>query len=65
MTPALSADQWDLAWQLFQAAAELPATERHSFLHTSTNDPEVIRQVLELLENSGEDSAPEVSVLRS
>ena len=63
VTSALTGEQWDLAWQLFQAAADLPPAERRSYLQTASNDRLVIQQVMALLEDSDEN--PHVPLQRS
>lgn len=65
MIPSMSPDQWDVAWQLFYAAAELPPNERRSFLDTASNDPVVVLQVLALLDDSDKEADPPQAVTRS
>ncbi|MBL8211390.1 MAG: PD40 domain-containing protein [Bryobacterales bacterium] len=58
MTPALSPEQWNLAWQLFQSASDLPPGQRHAFLTAATDDDAVVQQVLALLEDADSNDAP-------
>ncbi len=52
MVRGLSEEQWRSVLELSQTAAELPSHERLAFLQSSGSNPEVIEEVLALLEES-------------
>ena len=45
-------EQWRLAWEVYGAAAELDGAERQSFLTSRTAEPEVLAEVLSMLEEA-------------
>src|SRR5215469_12152035 len=44
-------EKWKCAYELFERAVKLPASERFAFVESATSDPEVLRLALELIEN--------------
>ena len=52
----LEDEKWKGAYALLERAMELPAAERYAFSRQSTEDPDVLQLVLELLE--GQNEAP-------
>jgi eukaryotic-like serine/threonine-protein kinase len=50
-------EKWKSAYALFERAMELPAGERLAFSQWCTEDPDVLRLVLELLESEPSDGA--------
>ena len=48
--------QWQCAWEIYQAASELPDEERRSYLASISADPEVFEQVISLLEEPAQGS---------
>jgi eukaryotic-like serine/threonine-protein kinase len=53
----LADEKWKRAYALFERALELPAGERLAFSQRASQDPEVLRLVLELLESEPPDDA--------
>ena len=47
----LKHERWKSAYEWFERAMELPAGERLAFSQQAIQDPEVLRLVLDLLEN--------------
>ena len=47
----LEKERWKSAYAWFERAMELPAGERSAFSQQAIQDPEVLRLVLDLLEN--------------
>jgi eukaryotic-like serine/threonine-protein kinase len=45
-------EQWREAWDIFEAAGQLPAHQRRTFLEESSADPEIVRNVRTMLEDA-------------
>jgi serine/threonine protein kinase len=54
----MTGEKWQSAWQIYSAVREMPLSERQSFFDSASSDPEIISEVLLLLEQS-ERHAPE------
>ena len=54
-TDSLSDDRWSEVRRLFEAASALPAQRREEFLRRETDDEDLRREVIELLEDAGGD----------
>jgi len=59
----MNSEQWQMAWQLFNAARELPAGEQRAFVESASTDPEIAQRVFEELdalrnEEDAEDPEP-------
>ena len=52
-------EQWKCAYELFERALALPASDRLIFTQCSTNDPEVLRVALELIGDTREEDSEE------
>jgi eukaryotic-like serine/threonine-protein kinase len=50
--PAMTGEQWQTAWRIFNTARQFPVAEHRPFVESETDDPEVARRVFELLESS-------------
>ena len=56
-------NQWVLAWKLFQAASDLPPDGSRAFIESHTSDPEIIEQVVAML--NGEPALEDAGVRMS
>ena len=52
--------QWQRAWEIYRASEELPPAEQRSYVASASADPEVIEQVILLLEDPDQEPAPNV-----
>ena len=52
-------EKWKCAYELFERAVKLPASQRFAFVESATSDPEVLRLALELIENTGDEEPEE------
>ncbi|MBV8552628.1 MAG: serine/threonine-protein kinase [Acidobacteriaceae bacterium] len=52
-------EKWKCAYELFERALELPASERLIFTQSATSDPEVLRLALELIEDTQDEDSEE------
>ena len=48
----MTADKWRIAWRIYSTAREMALPQRRSFLDSATTDPEILDEVLLLLERS-------------
>jgi hypothetical protein len=48
--PAMNTAQWQTAWQIFNAARELPIDEQRRFVEAQSADPEIVQRVFVELE---------------
>src|SRR5579884_4279467 len=48
-------ESWRAAWELYRSARELPATERDVLLRSLNADPEVLQEVVALLDEPEEE----------
>jgi len=46
----MTQQQWQAAWKIYQAAQELPDSERRAFVESASPDPEIVQEVLAMLE---------------
>jgi hypothetical protein len=46
----MTAEQWQIALRIYSTAQEIALEERRAFIDSVTVDPEVVQQVLDLLE---------------
>jgi len=58
----MTAEQWQAAWKIYEAARELPPGERRAAVESASADPEIVKEVFDLLESPAEEEneAPEV-----
>lgn len=54
----MTGEKWQSAWQIYSAMREMSPSERQSFLDSASSDPEIISEVMLLLEQS-DGHAPE------
>ena len=54
----MTSQKWQTVWQIYCAATDIPEHERQRFLDSASVDPEVLAQVLVLLEQSEDISLP-------
>jgi Tol biopolymer transport system component len=50
-------DQWRAAWAVYEAACELPPSDRRAFVESELDNPELRSRVLALLDRQGEESS--------
>ena len=48
----MTGEKWQTAWQIYRTVREIPPGKRQAFLDSASSDPEVISEVLSLLEQS-------------
>ena len=51
----MTAEQWQTAWTIYQAARELPPEDRRAAVQAASADPQIVREVFELLELPAEE----------
>ncbi len=55
MTPA----QWRLTWDIFRKACELPAEAQRPYVESASSDPDVVREVLAMVDKGADSEAEE------
>jgi hypothetical protein len=61
----MTAEQWQIALRIYSTAQEIALEERRAFIDSVTVDPEVVQQVLDLLETDFGTRSAVISVDRT
>ena len=57
----LTPRQWQSAWRIFNAAVELPPSQQRPFVESESEDPEIARQVFEMLAEQPDAESPKAA----